>query len=60
MMMTLFKFGFFLTTSSAGNWETGRRTVGQDCQKCKETSSPLADKQQKRGEHVENIKFTNY
>ena len=31
-------------------------TVGQDCQKCKETSSPLADKQQKTGEHVENIK----
>ena len=24
MMMTLFKFGFFLTTSSAGNWQTGR------------------------------------
>ena len=28
-------------------------TVGQDCQKCKETSSHLANKQQKRGEHVE-------
>ena len=35
-----------------------RHTVGQDCQKCKETSSPLADKQQKTGEHVENIKFS--
>ena len=49
-----------------------RRTVGQDCQKCKEiphirprkeekrldTSGPLVDKQQKTGEHVENIKFS--
>ena len=45
-----------------------RRTVGQDRQKCKETSnldvivtdtsSPLADKQQKTGEYVENIKFS--
>ena len=35
-----------------------RHTVGQDRQKCKETSSPLADKQQKTGEHVENIKFS--
>ena len=34
------------------------RTVGQDRQKCKETSNPLADKQQKTGEHVENIKFS--
>jgi hypothetical protein len=34
-----------------------RHTVGQDCRKCKETSSPLADKQQKTGDHVENIKF---
>ena len=32
-----------------------RRTVGQDCQKCEETSSPLADKQQKMGEHVKTI-----
>ena len=41
-------------------WACGReeRTVGQDCQKCKETSNTLADKQQKRGEHVENIKFS--
>ena len=41
-------------------------TVGQDCQKCKETSNldviandtfgPLADKQQKTGERVESIK----
>ena len=35
-----------------------RRTVGQDRQKCKETSNPLADKQQKTGENVENIKFS--
>ena len=48
-----------------------RHTVGQDCQKCKEThirprkeekwldtSGPLADKQQKTGELVENIKFS--
>ena len=46
-----------------------RHTVGQDRQKCKETSnldvivmdidtSGLADKQQKTGEHVENIKFS--
>ena len=34
------------------------RTVDQDRQKCKETSSPLADKQQKTGEHLENIKFS--
>ena len=33
-------------------------TVGQDCQKGKEISCPLADKQQKMGEHVENIKFS--
>ena len=43
-------------------------TVGQDRQKCKETSnldvivtdtsSPLGDKQQKTGEYVENIKFS--
>ena len=50
-------------------------TVGQDCQKCKETSNldvivmswiwirldtsgPLVDKKQKRGEHVENTKFS--
>ena len=31
--------------------------IGQNYQKCKETSSPLVDKQQKRGEHVVNIKF---
>ena len=37
-------------------WPNVCRTVGQDCQECKETSSPLADKQQKMGEHVENIK----
>ena len=30
-----------------------RHTVGQDHQKCKETSRPLVDKQQKRGENVE-------
>jgi hypothetical protein len=36
-----------------GSWHT----VGQDCQKCKETSSPLSDKQQKTGEYAENIKF---
>ena len=35
-----------------------RRTVGPDQQKCKETSSSLADKQQKMGENVENIKFS--
>ena len=48
----------------------GRHTVGQDCQKCKETyfrrrkeekwldmSGLLADKQQKMGEHVKNTKF---
>ena len=46
-----------------------RHTVGQDRQKCKETSnldliimhidtSGLADKHQKTGEHVENIKFS--
>ena len=47
-----------------------RRTVSQDCQKSKETirprkeekwldmSGPLADKQQKIGEHVENINFS--
>ena len=35
-----------------------RHTVGQDLQKCKETSSPLGDKQQKMGENVENIKFS--
>ena len=34
------------------------RTVGQDRQKCKEISSPLADEQQKAGEHVENLKFS--
>ena len=44
-------------------WEIGSewlvwRTVGQDRQKCKETSSHLADKQQKMGEYVENIKFS--
>ena len=39
-------------------YSLSRHTVGQDCQKCKETSSPLADKQQKTGEHVENIKFS--
>ena len=33
-------------------------TVGQDCQKCKETSIPLANKKQKMGEHAENIKFS--
>ena len=33
------------------------RTVGQDLQKCEETSSPLANKQQKLVEHGENIKF---
>ena len=38
--------------------DTALRTVGQDRQKCKETLSPLADKQQKMGEHVENIKFS--
>ena len=32
-------------------YKTKRRTVGQDHQKCQETSSPLADKQQKTGEH---------
>ena len=42
---------------SQGPQLTGRPTMGQDCQKSKETSSHLADKQQKRGEHVENIKF---
>jgi hypothetical protein len=45
-----------------------RRTVGKDRQKCKETSNmdimqdtsgPLVDKQQKRGEYVENIKFSS-
>ena len=34
-----------------------RRTMGQDRQKCKETSSPLADKQQ-TGEHVEYKNFS--
>ena len=38
--------------------QQGCRTVGQDCQKCKETSSPLADKQQKTGERVKNIRFS--
>ena len=41
-------------------------TVGQDRQKCKETSNldvinmsgPLVDKQQKMDEHVENIRFS--
>jgi hypothetical protein len=37
---------------------TRRRTVGPDQQKCKETSSSIADKQQKMGENVENIKFS--
>ena len=45
---------------------TGWHTVGQDCQKCKETSNktrldtsgPLVDEQQKMGELVENIKFS--
>ena len=37
---------------------TACRTVGQDRQECKETSSPLVDQQQKKGEHVENIKFS--
>ena len=54
---------FWLMTYVQLSWEFGRymsarRTVGQDRQKCKETSSPLADKQQKTGEHVENIKFS--
>ena len=49
---------FWLMTYVQLSWEFGRymsarRTVGQDRQKCKETSSPLADKQQKTGEHVE-------
>ena len=35
-----------------------RHTVGHDRQKCKETSSPLADIQQKTCEHLENIKFS--
>ena len=33
-----------------------RHTVGQDRLKYKETSGP--DKQQKTGDHVENIKFS--
>ena len=33
-------------------------TVGQDREKCKETLNPVADKQQKTVEHVENIKFS--
>ena len=36
----------------------GGPTVGQDCQKCKETSNPLADKQQKKGEQLEYIKIS--
>ena len=58
--------------SAALHRRAARRTVGQDCQKCKETylldqgkkkngidtSSPIADKQQKMGEHVENIQFS--
>ena len=35
-----------------------RHTVGQDHQKCKETSSPIADILQKTGEHVKNIRFS--
>ena len=43
---------FWLMTYVQLSWEFGRymsarRTVGQDRQKCKETSSPPADKQQK-------------
>ena len=47
---------------------TALRTVGQDLQKCKETSNldverrktsgPLVDKQQKMGENLENIRFS--
>ena len=33
----------------------GRPTVGQDGEKCKETSSPLVNKQQKVCGHVENF-----
>ena len=51
----------------------GRHTVGQDRQKCKETSNldvivmdmdrldtsgPLVDEEQKMGDHVDNIKFS--
>ena len=38
--------------------QQGCCTVGQGCQKCKETSSLLADKEQKTGEHVEDIKLS--
>ena len=31
------------------NFNTAQHTLGQDRKKCKETSSPLADKQQKMG-----------
>ena len=57
--MTKIRFTLLLT----------RPTVGQDSQKCKETSnldvivtdtsSPLGDKQQKMGEHAENIEQLN-
>ena len=51
---------FWLMTYVQLSWEFGRymsarRTVGQDRQKCKETSSPLADKQQKTDEQNQSI-----
>ena len=47
--------GFYKASSMF--FRRGGHTVGQDLQKCKETSSPLADKQQ-TGEHVEYKNFS--